>query len=85
MKYYIYKVEKVDDFKNTAPTIGYDYTVDFVNYVRLRGYLKIDYYISDSNDLEPGEVYCCGNFLIKIIECVTTFEDEPRRIKQIDI
>lgn len=31
MKYYIYRVEKIKDFTNTAQTIDHDYTNDLKN------------------------------------------------------
>lgn len=77
MKYYIYKVHKIEDFKNTAASPSHDYTADFEEYLDIRGYYKVDYYITDTPDLEPGKVYCCGDFLIKAIEQIGTFENEP--------
>lgn len=81
MKFHVYKVEKVDDFINNATSISHDYTVDFNYYLNLRGYVKVDYYITDTPDLKIGHVYCCGKFLIKVLEHVAEFENEPRIIK----
>lgn len=80
-KYYVYKVEKVEDFENTATTISHNYDTDFEEYCKLRGYVKIDYYITDTEGMVDGKVYCCGNFLVKALECVTSFEGEPIRLK----
>ena len=80
MKLYVYKVEKVDNVKNTATTIDHDYTSDFNELVKIRGYVKIDYFITDTSDLKENEVYFTGN-LIKIIEKVTEFENEPIKLK----
>lgn len=81
MKFYIYKVEKVDDFQNTAATLSHNYDKDFEEYRSIRGYIKIDYYITDTPDMVDGKVYCCGNFLAKAIELVGTFENEPICLK----
>lgn len=81
MKLHIYKVEKVEDFKNTATSISHDYTADFEEYRKARGYIKTDYHITDTPDLNDGNVYCCGNFLIKAIEHIGTFENEPIGLK----
>ena len=81
MRFYIYKVEKIDDFKNTAATLSHDYAKDFEEYRRIRGYVKIDYYITDTPDMMDGKVYCCGDFMAKAIELVGTFENEPIRLR----
>ena len=79
MKYYVYKVQKVDGYRNTAETLDYNYTRDFNELVKIRGYVKIDYYITDTPDLKANEVYYSGD-LIKVIECVTQFDGEPVQI-----
>lgn len=79
MKYYVYKVEKVEDYRNQAATLDYDYTRDFNELKRIRGYVKIDYYITDTPDLKPNEVYMTGD-LIKVIERVTEFDGDPIQI-----
>lgn len=76
MRYYVYKVYKIDRYKNTAQTLEYDYTRDFNELVRIRLYVKIDYYITDTPDLVKNEVYFTGD-LIKVIERVTEFDGEP--------
>jgi hypothetical protein len=81
MKYYTYKVEKIDDYKNTATSLSHDYAKDFEEYRNLRGYVKIDYYTTDTPDMVDGKVYCCGTFLVKAVELVSTFENEPIRLK----
>lgn len=81
MKLYIYKVEKIDGFKNTAATLSHDYAKDFEAYRSLRGYVTIDYYITDTPDMVDGKVYCCGDFLAKAIELIGAFENEPIRVK----
>ena len=80
MKYYVYKVEKVEDYRNAAATLDYDYTRDFNELKRIREYVKIDYYITDTPDLKPNKVYCAGD-LIKVIERVTEFDGEPIQLK----
>ena len=80
MKLYVYKVEKVEDWENTAETIDHDFTNDFNELVKIRGYVKNDYYITDTSDLKENEVYFTGD-LIKIIEKVTEFENEPIALK----
>lgn len=75
MNYNVYKVEKVGNYINTADTIDYDYTKDFEYLKGYRGYVMLDYVISDS-ELELGKVYFNGD-LIKPIAKVTSFEAEP--------
>ena len=77
MKLYIYKVHKIEDFKNEAATLDHDYMADFEEYREIRGYVKIDYYVTDTENLEYGKVYCCGDFLIKVVEKIYTFENDP--------
>lgn len=67
MTYYVYRVEKVTDCKNNATSLEHDYSEDFERYTKLRGYVKLDYYITDSSDLKPGEVYFRGVQLEKQI------------------
>ena len=80
IQFYVYKVEKVDHYVNEAATLDYDYSDDFNKLAEIRGYMWLDYYITDTPDLCDGKVYCCGKFLIKAIECVATFEDEGMHI-----
>lgn len=80
MKLYVYKVEKVEDYINRASTIDYDYSKDFDELVKIRGYVKIDYYITNTSDLQPNEVYFTGD-IIKVIEKVTEFENEGIGLK----
>ena len=75
MKLYVYEVEKIDDYKNDAATIDYDYTADFEEIKKIRGYIKIDYYITDTEDLKTGECYFTGD-IIKVIRKVTSFDGE---------
>lgn len=75
MNYNVYKVEKVGNYINTADTIDYDYTKDFEYLKGYRGYVMLDYVISDS-ELELGQVYFNGD-LIKPIAKVASFEGEP--------
>jgi hypothetical protein len=84
MKYYIYKVEKIEDFKNEAATLDHNYNKEFEEIKALCGYIKIDYYITDTENLVDGNVYCCGKSLIKAIECVGSFENDPITIKPIN-
>lgn len=81
MQYYVYKVEKIECYTNTATTIDYDYTKDFNELKNIREYYKLDYFITDSK-LENDEVYFTGD-LIKIIEKVAEFEGEPITIKTV--
>ena len=81
MPLHIYKVEKIEGFTNTATSIEHDYTPDFEEYRQANGFVKIDYYITDTPDLEIGQVYCAGKFLIKPIEYVLSFENEPISLK----
>lgn len=81
MNLHIYKVEKIEGFFNTATSIEHDYTADFVEYRKARGFVKIDYYITDTPDLEINQVYCAGKCLIKPIEHVLSFENEPITLK----
>lgn len=81
MQLHIYKVEKIEGFINTAISIDHDYTGDFEEYRKARGYVKIDYYITDTPDLEINHVYCAGKNLIKPIEYVLSFENEPITLK----
>ena len=60
-------------------TLDYDYTRDFNKLVKIRGYVKIDYYITDTADLKPNKVYYTGD-LIKVIERVTQFDGDPIRV-----
>lgn len=75
MNYNVYKVEKVGNYINTADTIDYNYAKDFEYLKALRGYVTLDYVISDS-ELELGKV-CFNGDLIKPIAKVTSFEAEP--------
>lgn len=74
MNYNIYKVEKVDNYINTADTLDYDYAKDFEYLKAYRGYAIQDYVISDS-EFELGHVYFDGD-LIKPIAKVASFEGE---------
>lgn len=74
MKYYVYKVQKVNCYHNKATKLDYDYEKDFYTLAKLRQYVINDYYVSDSM-LKPNEVYFNGD-LIKIIEIVTEFEGD---------
>lgn len=78
MTYNVYKVEKIDNYINNASTIDYDYAKDFEYLKELRGYIKIDYVITDS-ELELGKV-CFNGDLIKPIAKITSFEAEPIRV-----
>lgn len=75
MNYNVYKVEKVDNYINTADTLDYDYAKDFEYLKAYRGYVTQDYVISDS-EFELGQVYFNGD-LIKPIAKVVSFEGEP--------
>lgn len=79
MKYYIYKVEKIVDYCNQGATLDYDYTKEFNEIKRICGYVKLDYYITDTSDLKLGEVYYTGD-LIKVIEHATEFDGDPIQI-----
>ena len=78
MNYNIYKVEKVDNYINTADTLDYDYAKDFEYLKAYRGYAIQDYVISDS-EFELGQVYFDGD-LIKPIAKVASFEGESTKI-----
>ena len=78
MNYNIYKVEKVDNYINTADTLDYDYAKDFEYLKAYRGYAIQDYVISDS-EFELGQVYFDGD-LIKPIAKVASFGGEPATI-----
>ena len=78
MNYNVYKVEKVDNYINTADTLDYDYAKDFEYLKAYRGYIMQDYVISDS-EFELGKVYFNGD-LIKPIAKVASFEGEPATI-----
>lgn len=80
MKLYVYKVEKVEDYTNRASTIDYDYSKDFEELVKIRGYVKTDYYITDTSDMKPNEIYFTGD-IIKVIEKVTEFENDGIGLK----
>ena len=82
MKLYVYKVEKVEDYINRASTLDYDYSKDFDELVKIRGYVKTDYYITDTSDLQPNEIYFTGD-IIKVIEKVTEFENDGIGLKSI--
>lgn len=77
MKLHIYKVEKIEGFTNTVTSIEHDYTPDFEECRKARGFVKVDYYITDTPDLEIGQVYCAGKNLIKPLEYILAFENEP--------
>ena len=78
MNYNVYKVEKVDNYINTADTLDYDYAKDFEYLKAYRGYAIQDYVISDS-EFELGQVYFNGD-LIKLIEKDVLFEGENAKI-----
>ena len=82
MKYYVYKVQKVDGYRNTAKTLDYDYARDFNELVKIREYVKVDYYITDTPDLKQNEVYFTGD-LIKVIERVTEFDGDAIQYIQV--
>lgn len=65
MTFHIYKVEKIEDFKNEAATIYHDYTADFEDYRKARGYVKIDYYITDTPDLKKGRCTVAETSLLR--------------------
>lgn len=74
----LYKVQAVTDYVNEASSIEHDYSTDFEQLVKLRGYVNIKYYVTDS-DLEVGEVYFNGD-IIRVLELVTSFENESPQL-----
>lgn len=78
MKYNIYKVESINEYKNKGNNLEYDYSKDFENIKKYRGYIKIDYIITDS-ELEIEKIYFNGN-LIKPIKKISSFEEEQIKI-----
>lgn len=79
----LYKVQAVTDYVNEAVSINHDYSKDFERLVEIRGYVNIKYYVTDS-DLEVGEVYFNGD-IIKVLELVTSFENESPQLICVDI
>ena len=78
MNYNVYRVEKVNDYQNKGDSLDYNYSKDFEELRKLRGYVTKDYIISDS-EFEIGHVYFNGD-LIKPLEKVSSFEGEPIRV-----
>jgi hypothetical protein len=79
----LYKVQAVTDYANQAPSLDYDYTKDFETLVKIRGYINLKYYVTDS-ELEVGKVYFNGD-IIKVLELVTSFEGESPQLMCIDV
>ena len=75
MNYNVYRVEKVNNYQNKGDSLDYNYSKDFEELRKLRGYVTKDYIISDS-EFEIGQVYFNGD-LIKPLEKVSSFEGEP--------
>lgn len=83
MKLNLYKVQAVTDYVNQDATIDYDYTKDFERLVKIRGYINIKYYVTDS-ELEIGKVYFNGD-IIKPLELVTSFEGESPQLMFVNV
>ncbi len=78
MNYNVYRVEKVNDYQNKGDLLDYNYSKDFEELRKLRGYVTQDYVITDS-EFELGHVYFNGD-LIKPLEKVSSFEGEPIKV-----
>ena len=73
--YYVYEVERIFGYKNTAETLDHDYTADFYKSALKMGGVITGFFITDSR-LQVGEVYFTGE-LIKVRREVANFEAEP--------
>ncbi len=77
IKHTVYKVQRIDDYRNEAADIDFDYSKDFERVKGIRGYVRIDYHISDEPNLGVGEVFCTGDSLIKIVGKACEFDGTP--------
>lgn len=82
MNFNVYLVERIDGYTNKGESISYDYTKDFEDLKAERGYIKEDYFVTDS-EYELGNVYFCGD-LIKAIKKITSFDGEAVGVKPVE-